>query len=216
MYSVYHIKYKSFSDFNEKFHNNLNLEIIKNKEITQDVIQFSKLLTLETTPNKFLSNTYLDRFFIINGDTVKLFDNNFLLVNSKNFNPDSNTIYQNSNLSNFEPLNKQSNNDSFQNLFSNIKYFSLINNQINKNKIIIPSTYQQANPNINLKNINSILNKNKSTNDDVKNLSNIEQIKNISNNKFYEKGTFIANPNLIMLNNKENVNLCDFRVHISL
>lgn len=207
MYSVYNLAYNS--SYNDD---------------SNGTLKFSKILTLDLTPNKFLSNFYLDRFFIINGDSVKLFDNNFLLVNCKSFNHNNHLINFNSKLSTSINNNYQ-NNLHPQSVYFNIKNYSLLNNQISNFKSTLGASSYNINPNFSLKNINNIFNKNKPIgiinnhlNSNLTLNRNDTENPNLNNNKtrFYEKGSFIGSPNLIMLSNKETVSLCDFRVFIFL
>lgn len=205
MYSVYQLAYNSSKS---------------------EALNFSKILTLELSPNKFLSNFYLDRFFIINGDSIKLCDNNFLLVNSKNFNQNNSLINFNSKLSFFDP-NANFDANTQTRVFYNIKNFTLLHNQISNFKSTLASSSYNLNPNFNLKNINNLFNKSRQTSSNSNtiftnlNLPNNEVENNNNNNnnykhKIYEKGGFVGNPNLIMLSNKETVSICDFRVYIFL
>ena len=207
MYSLYQLSYKS--------------SVSENK---YDAFDISKILTLQLSPNKFLSDFYLDRFFIINGDSVKLFDNNFLLINSKNFDHKNNLVYYNSKLPSFDSNanNKVNYNDQYnsnpQSIFKNMKYYSLLNNQISNFKTTIANSSYNLNPNFNLKNINNLFNKSKQTNSNnlFSNTASTNKEENSNANfvkdKIYEKGSFVGNPNLLMLSNKETISLCDFRV----
>lgn len=198
MYSLYQLSYTSLE-----------------KDIPNEIFNFSKILNVELSPNKFLSDFYLDRFFIINGDSVKLFDNNFLLNNSKNFDYSNNFVFLNSHLSSCNSNLKYQNN-----IFGDIKNFSLLNNQISYNKSTISYSSNNINPSFNLKNINNLFNKTKQTTNNnlfsnltLNNNDNPKSNNNTSKNKIYERGHFVVNPNLIILNNKETVSLCDFRVY---
>ncbi len=192
-----------------------------------EALLFSKILTLELSPNKFLSNFYLDRFFIINGDSIKLFDNKFLLVKSKSLNHNSSLINFNSKLSRLDANNSNFNLITDSNVFYTIKDFTLLHNQISNFKSTLEAPSYNLNPNFSLKNINNVFNKSRQTSSNINNplFSNLalaknktESNNNNNNNKFkiYEKGCFMGNPNLIMLSNKETVSLCDFRVLIFL
>jgi hypothetical protein len=211
---------------------NSKSKIEKENNASSNPINISKLLTLENTPNKFLSNFYLDRFFIINGDSIKLFDNNFLIVNNKNFNLNKSVVNYNSSLSYLETFKLRNNNTSIfsdinknnfnnlfhhpQSIFANIGNYTLINNQISFFKTSIDHSLNSSSANSSSKNLNSFNTKNKHSNNPDLN-SNNYNINNINNStskiKIYEKGSFIENPNIIMLSNKEIISLCDFRVY---
>ena len=186
MYSLYQFSYKSLCEDKPKNFPSFKTENLEIENIEKNISflnypKFNKILTLENTPNKFLSNFYIDRFFIINGDSVKLFDNNFLMINNKNFNPQNNTIYSNSTYDNFKNINShnsQGNQRIDNDKFNNLKYFNLVKN---KTSNFFPTEKTKLNLN--------------------------------NNFKSYEKGTFINNPNIIMLHNKETISLCDFRVY---
>ncbi len=238
MYSFYQVSYNSFglksinTETNYYDNSNSKSKIEKENNASSNPINISKLLTLENTPNKFLSNFYLDRFFIINGDSIKLFDNNFLIVNNKNFNLNKSVVNYNSSLSYLETFKLRNNNTSIfsdinknnfnnlfhhpQSIFANIGNYTLINNQISFFKTSIDHSLNSSSANSSSKNLNSFNTKNKHSNNPDLN-SNNYNINNINNStskiKIYEKGSFIENPNIIMLSNKEIISLCDFRVY---
>lgn len=184
--------------------------------------QFSKLLRLEKTPNRYLSDFYLDRFFIINGDSIKLFDNNFLMVNNKSFNPQNGSnLHLNTNYNTFRQMQSSyysgislssTYTENPYNLFSNIKNFNFIDNQISKVKSgdFLNKQILEFYPNVNT--YNNKNRKNSLFSNSTPGIANGNADKFIS----YEKGSFINNPSLILLSSKEIVSLCDFRVFIIL
>lgn len=186
MYSFYQIKYNQINQIDD---NEINNEIQSN-------LNFEKLITMENFPNKFLSDFYYDRFFILNENSIKIFDNNFLLTNSKNFissldnTINTNSKFLNISLENLKKINP--NQGNLSKLFMNIKNFNFINNEI---------SWKKSQENYSNKNFNNFSGNNK-----IKKDAKLE----------YFKGCFFGDPNLAILINQHFVNLMDFRVFIFL